>query len=172
MQEIVQTIYTSGSDMTDSKVQEFEIEFERLHSKIDNLKSQNDLLGLTLEESKSQSDRLSVLIGKYESNNTALQLAVNYSDQAIEAYDVLLALLESELGVVLANSRVLGATSGHRTIAQNQEELTHFTQRTKNSRKIAENVAKHLLQKFDRNYTSTTASNPWEEMSSTSRTVR
>ncbi|KAK3093091.1 hypothetical protein FSP39_010966 [Pinctada imbricata] len=170
MQEIVQTIYTSGSEMTDSKVQEFEIEFERLQSKIDNLKSQNDLLALTLEESKSQSDRLSVLIGKYESNNTALQLAVNYSDQAIEAYDVLLALIESELGLVLTNSRVLGVSGGHRNFAQNPEEIAQLTQRSRNSRKIAENVAKHLLQKLDRNYMST-ASNPWEELSSTNRTA-
>ena len=107
MQEIVQNIDRSDSNI-DSKVTEFEIELERLHSQIDNLKSQIDVCNLTLEESKSQCDRLTVLIGKYESNNTALQIVLNYSDQCIEAYDILCALLESEQGVVLANCRAAG----------------------------------------------------------------
>jgi len=113
MQEIVnsQGLAQPGSEVSESKIKEFEIEFERLASKIDNLKSQNDLLSLTLEESKAHSDRLTVLIGKYESNNTALQLAMSYSDQALEAYDVLVALLDSEQGVLLANCRAAGLGS-------------------------------------------------------------
>lgn len=108
MQEIVQTVYKCGNEISENKIREFEIEFERLTSKIDHWKSQYDLLSLNLEESKAHTDRLSVLIGKYESNNTALQLAINYSDQAIEAYELLCALLESELGVSLANFRAAG----------------------------------------------------------------
>ena len=50
---------------------------ERLQSKIDNLRSQNELLALALEESKGHCDRMSVLVGKYESNQTALHLAVS-----------------------------------------------------------------------------------------------
>ena len=115
MQEIVQNLDRSDSNI-DSKVTEFEIELERLHSQIDNLKSQLDVCSLTLEESKSQCDRLTVLIGKYESNNTALQIVLNYSDQCIEAYDILCALLESEQGVVLANCRAAGLG----TLAGNQ----------------------------------------------------
>lgn len=41
--------------------------------------------------------RLALLCGKYESNAIALRLALGISDRAIEAYDVLLALLETEL---------------------------------------------------------------------------
>lgn len=104
MQEIVQNIYTSGSEIMDNHVSEFEIEFERLQSKIDNLKSQNDLLCLTLDESKAMTDRLTVLIGKYESNVTALQLAVNYSDQAMEVYDTLVNLVESEMAILATKS--------------------------------------------------------------------
>ena len=111
MQEIVQTLYKCGSEIGETKVKEFEIEFERLQSKIDHLKSQHDLSILNLNESKSYSERLTVLMGKYESNNTALQLAINYSDQAIEAYEVLCALLESEMGVLLANCRAAGLGS-------------------------------------------------------------
>ena len=111
MQEIFQTVYQCGNEISENKVREFEIELERLTSKIDSLKSQNDWLTLTLEESKAHSDRLSVLMGKYESNTTALQLSINYSDHMLEAYEVLLALVESEQGVLLANCRAAGLGS-------------------------------------------------------------
>lgn len=45
----------------------------------------------------SYSCRLSLLCGKYESNAVALTLALALTDRTIEAYDVLLALLETEL---------------------------------------------------------------------------
>lgn len=40
-----------------------------------------------------------MLCGKYESNAVALRLALGVCDRAIEAYDVLLALLETELAL-------------------------------------------------------------------------
>lgn len=43
--------------------------------------------------------RLSLLCGKYESNAVALSVALRLTDSAIEAYDVLLALLETELSM-------------------------------------------------------------------------
>lgn len=49
-----------------------------------------------------------MLVGKYESNATALALALGYSDQALEACQVLVALLDSEIGVLLANCRAAG----------------------------------------------------------------
>ena len=108
MQEIVQAVYRCGSEISDSKVKEFEIEFERLQSKIDHLKAQNDLLTATLDESKANCDRMTVLMGKYESNSTAHQLAVNISDQALEAYELLCLLLDCELKILLANCRSAG----------------------------------------------------------------
>ena len=111
IQEISQNLSQNGNQVSDTKIRDFEVELERLTSKIDHLKSQNDLLTLTLEESKAHCDRLSVLIGKYESNNTALQLAISYSDQALEAYDVMVTLLDSEQGVLLANCRAAGLGS-------------------------------------------------------------
>ncbi len=111
IQEISSNLSQSGTAVSDSKIRDFEIELERLTSKIDHLKSQNDLVTLTLEESKAQCDRLTVLIGKYESNNTALQLAISFSDQALDAYDILVNLLESEQGMLLANCRAAGLGS-------------------------------------------------------------
>ncbi|KAL3885546.1 hypothetical protein ACJMK2_025597 [Sinanodonta woodiana] len=174
MSEIIQSADQSGN-LSENKVSEFEIELERLQSKIDNLKAQLDLTNLTLEESKAQTNRLSVLIGKYESNNTALSLALNYSDQCLEAYEILSALLESELGIVLANCRVAGLGKSRGDRIEDSGEITSFLQRAHHSRRTAENVAKHLLHKLDRNYglsgTSSTQM-PWEDLSSnTSRTA-
>ena len=99
-----QTTYENRNLQT----KEFEIEFERLKCKIDNLRSQNEVLQLTLNESKAHSDRMTVLIGKYESNSTALQLALEYADQALRCSEVLNVLLESEKRVLLMNCKAAG----------------------------------------------------------------
>lgn len=112
VQEIVQNATEkSGLSDVDSRVTEFEIELERLQSQIDNYKAQLDVANATLDESKCNCDRLTVLIGKYESNNTALQIVLNYSEMCIETYEIMCALLESELGLVLANCRAAGIGS-------------------------------------------------------------
>ena len=46
------------------KMREFEIEMERLASKIEHLKAQNEALSIALGESKNQCESLTVLIGK------------------------------------------------------------------------------------------------------------
>lgn len=71
-------------------------ELQRLMRKVDQLKVRNTVLSLTLDECKEHNEHLYLLCGKYESNAIALQLALNCSDRAIEAYDVMLALLESK----------------------------------------------------------------------------
>ena len=49
----------------ESKLKEFEIEMERLSSRIEHLKSQNEVLTLTLSESKNHCDNITVLIGQF-----------------------------------------------------------------------------------------------------------
>ena len=85
------------SAVLESKLQEFEIEMERLSSRIEHLKSQNEVLILTLTESKNHCDNLTVLIGKYESNHTAQQLVISYLDQMIELFEGLVTILETEV---------------------------------------------------------------------------
>lgn len=51
--------------------------------------------------------RLTLLCGKYESNAVALRVALGLSDRAIEAYDVLLALLETELSLDESNEGII-----------------------------------------------------------------
>ena len=82
------------SALLESKLQEFEIEMERLSSRIEHLKSQNEVLNLTLTESKNHCDNLTVLVGKYESNHTAQGLVISHLDHIVESYEALIALVQ------------------------------------------------------------------------------
>ncbi|XP_052556942.1 colorectal mutant cancer protein isoform X2 [Tympanuchus pallidicinctus] len=173
IQEIFQTLYSHGSAISESKIREFEVETERLNSRIEHLKSQNDLLTITLEECKSNAERMSMLVGKYESNATALRLALQYSEQCIEAYELLLALAESEQSLILEQFRAAGVGSvGDQT---GDENITQMLKRAHDCRKTAENAAKALLMKLDGScggaYAVTGCSvQPWESLSSNSHT--
>ncbi|XP_018311347.1 colorectal mutant cancer protein isoform X2 [Mycetomoellerius zeteki] len=118
---------------------QFEVETERLNSRLEHARANNAVLALTLHESKAQCDRLSLLVGKYESNATALRLALSFSDRAIEAYDVLVALLESEIAL---------STERHSVTIDN--------------RRAAENVAYHVLNRLENDCTNTLGA-PWED---------
>ncbi|TGZ49386.1 Colorectal mutant cancer protein [Temnothorax longispinosus] len=118
---------------------QFEVETERLNSRLEHARANNAVLALTLHESKAQCDRLSLLVGKYESNATALRLALSYSDRAIEAYDVLVALLESEIALSTERNSV-----------------------TIDNRRAAENVAYHVLNRLENDCTNTLGA-PWED---------
>ncbi|XP_074851316.1 colorectal mutant cancer protein isoform X1 [Carettochelys insculpta] len=173
IQEIFQTLYSHGSAISENKIREFEVETERLNSRIEHLKSQNDLLTITLEECKSNAERMSMLVGKYESNATALRLALQYSEQCIEAYELLLALAESEQSLILGQFRAAGVGSvGEQT---GDENITQMLKRAHDCRKTAENAAKALLMKLDGScggaYAVTGCSvQPWESLSSNSHT--
>lgn len=78
-------------------------------------------------------------MGKYESNATALRLALSYSDRAIESYDVLVALLESEIALSTERNSV-----------------------TIDNRRAAENVAYHVLNRLENDCTNTLGA-PWED---------
>lgn len=100
-------------------------EVEKLQRRVENLRVQNNVLDLSLADNKSMCERLYLLCGKYESNAVALNQALNCSDRTIEAYDVMLALLESKLGIM-----------------ENAESAIE-------SRKAAETVAKHLMVRLE-----------------------
>ncbi|XP_040199529.1 colorectal mutant cancer protein isoform X3 [Rana temporaria] len=173
IQEIFQTLYSHGSAISESKIREFEVETERLNSRIEHLKSQNDLLTITLEECKSNAERMSMLVGKYESNATALRLALQYSEQCIEAYELLLSLAESEQSLILGQFRAAGV--GSVAEQSGDENITQMLKRAHDCRKTAENAAKALLMKLDGScggaFAVTGCSvQPWESLSSNSHT--
>ncbi|KAL1426376.1 hypothetical protein MTO96_003385 [Rhipicephalus appendiculatus] len=132
-----QRLCSSGSPLPEGRVREFEVEIERLSSKVEHLRCQNDLLQLALEESRGQCDRLSVLLGKHESNQTALQLALACSDRALEAFDALLALADT--GRPLANYRAASPLEEEEMMCRAQEE-----------RRLAEGLARQVLHRLDR----------------------
>ncbi|XP_054369213.1 colorectal mutant cancer protein isoform X1 [Mirounga angustirostris] len=174
IQEIFQTLYSHGSAISESKIREFEVETERLNSRIEHLKSQNDLLTITLEECKSNAERMSMLVGKYESNATALRLALQYSEQCIEAYELLLALAESEQSLILGQFRAAGVGSSPGDHS-GDENITQMLKRAHDCRKTAENAAKALLMKLDGSCGGAFAvagcsMQPWESLSSNSHT--
>ncbi|XP_075457668.1 colorectal mutant cancer protein isoform X1 [Ascaphus truei] len=173
IQEIFQTLYSHGSAISENKIREFEVETERLNSRIEHLKSQNDLLTITLEECKSNAERMSMLVGKYESNATALRLALQYSEQCIEAYELLLALAESEQSLILGQFRAAGV--GSVAEQSGDENITQILKRAHDCRKMAENAAKALLMKLDGSCVGSFAVTccsvqPWESLSSNSHT--
>ncbi len=114
--------------LMENKLQEFEIEMERLSSRMEHLKSQNEVLNLTLIESKNHCDNLTVLIGKYESNHTAQSLIISFLDHIIESFEVLVNLLESH----------------HQS---NQSPVLKLDKSS--SRQVAENLAKKLIKRLD-----------------------
>lgn len=195
IQEVFKALFSYCDEEAEKKLKEYELEIEKLTSKLDHLHAQNNVVSLTLEESRGNADRMSMLVGKYESNNTALQLALNINDQVIEAYEVLLHLSESEQSCLLANCRVAGVNTrvrGFSTSAgQNAYRLTYPEDGEEDSdredsqpdfqkcierRRAAENDARNLLQKLDRNFDGQTChggaahAQPWESVSSNSRT--
>lgn len=167
-----QRLCSSGSPLPEGRLREFEVETERLSSKVEHLRSQNDLLQLALEESRGQCDRLSVLLGKHESNQTALQLALACSDRALEAFDALLALADTA-------SRA-PPTTGYRGVTNaaldEEEEALH---RVQEERRLAEGLARQVLHRLDRHCGGAlaatspgcVAASPWEDLSSHSHTT-
>ncbi|KAJ8959259.1 hypothetical protein NQ317_003855, partial [Molorchus minor] len=111
--------------------QSMDIEMRKINSKLEHARSQNTVLAITLSETKAHCDR-------YESNAIALRLALGITDRAIEAYDVLLALLETELS------------------------LKEDSPETVQNRAAAETVAKQLLHHLDSYQSTDVLLSPWQ----------
>ena len=90
--------------------------------------------------------------GKYESNHTAEKLAINYADHIIEALETLVALIESEMTVTLANCKT-GKLGNHplatKSLINNEISEKELLQKANDSRHLAEEKAKKLLSKLE-----------------------
>ncbi|KAK7574449.1 hypothetical protein V9T40_011640 [Parthenolecanium corni] len=73
-----------------------EIEAERLHSKLEHLKAQNNTLQISMHETREHCERMYILLGKYESNAIALKLSSDTSQEMIEKYESLVTLLSQQ----------------------------------------------------------------------------
>lgn len=110
------------SDVPSNQLQQ---ELQRFQRRAEHFRMQTTVLNISLSESKAHCEHLYLLCGKYESNAIALSQALNCSDRTIEAYDVMLALLESKLGIL-----------------ENADSAIE-------SRKAAEAVARHLMSRLE-----------------------
>lgn len=187
-QDVFKALFTYCDAQADKRLKEYELELEMLTSRFDHLQAQNNVVSLSLEESRNNADRMCVLMGKYESNCTALQLALNFSDRVTEAYEVLLQLSEAEQARLFANCRAAGVKTGLHSYASSPTDSTYRliyeeaeaddndrvpedVESCVNRRRTAENEARMLLQKLDRNFESqNNAGQPWDSVSSNSRT--
>ncbi|PSN36345.1 Colorectal mutant cancer protein [Blattella germanica] len=127
---------------------QYEVETERLTSRLEHARAQNAVL------------------------------ALSYSDRAIEAYDVLVALLESELGLLLANCRAAGIGNQNNTKDNDgggdgeidcSGDVAALLRRAGENRRAAETVARHLLARLD-NASTTGGMGPWDDYSHTTST--
>ncbi|EFX90286.1 hypothetical protein DAPPUDRAFT_309841 [Daphnia pulex] len=147
--------HASGAESV--RVNELELEVERLASRSEHLRAQNDVLSMTLAESRALGERLAVLLGKYESNCMALRMALERADRVSEAFEVLAALVESEMSLLLANCQVAGlgltgrsGTAWETESGGNSKDLSVLWKRATERRRSAENLARSLLSKYDR----------------------
>jgi len=153
-------------------LREFELESDRMRAKAEHLRAQCEVLALALDESRVLSERLMLLcgrfflmnslayikmflaLGKYESNCTALWISLEYSDTAIESYDVLLALLESELAALVATCTAAGIPAASHcpavNLAGDPDNPGLALARAGDLRMTAEGVACLLLSRLDR----------------------
>ena len=188
-QDVFKALFVYCDLQADKKLKEYELEIEMLTSRFDHLQAQNNMITLSLEESRNNAERMSVLMGKYESNCTALQLALNFSDKVIEAYEVVLHLSEAEQARLFANCRAAGVKtavhsySNSRTNSPYRLLYPEDLETDENEpepedvesciirRRNAESEARALLQKLDRNLENhNNGCPPWDSVSSNSRT--
>lgn len=100
-----------------------------------------------------------MLCGKYESNAIALRLALGITDRAIEAYDVLLALLETELSLSETNP---GKINVNVQGCLMQYLFSPVYSESIENRSAAESVAKQLLTHLDSSRNTDLLLSPWQ----------
>lgn len=114
-------------------------------------------------------------LGKYESNCTVLRLALEYADHISEAFEVLAALVESEMSLLLANCQVagIGLSGGRSVLGQTDtanKDCTTLWKRATERRRTAENLARCLLTRHERDTSQDTRRNTSLMTSTTSST--
>ncbi|XP_069783977.1 colorectal mutant cancer protein-like isoform X2 [Narcine bancroftii] len=90
IQEFSRFFHVHEFNVTGVRIQDSVMEADKLRNSIDEWKERNNLLSRVLQECKGDGEQLSMLLSKHESNSTALHLALQYSEDCIEAYGKLL----------------------------------------------------------------------------------
>ncbi|XP_041059792.1 colorectal mutant cancer protein-like [Carcharodon carcharias] len=96
VQNLSQLLHAHGSNVARVRIRDSEIDADQLRNCIDKWKGHNEQLSVVLQECKGDCERLSMLLGKHESNGTALRLALQYSEECVDVYELLLAEVETK----------------------------------------------------------------------------
>lgn len=152
-QELFHALATAGGAFAPhERLKEYELEAERLHARIDHLRSQNDVLSATLGESKACCDRLALKTGRAEAHSGALRMGVQVLDRIQEAFEVLTALHEAQIALLVVTCQVtgvdLGVEMGFDPGEQDADPLVRV-KRAQEQRRTAENVARHLVSRLN-----------------------
>ncbi len=146
--------HSSASASTNTTAEEeLRLALERERGRAAHLSAQCDVLALSLEEAKSASARAAQAGQKHEANAAAARAAADCADGAMECYDVLLALLETEATVV--GAAAAAATGRHNSFdsgspSPSSSSSTFDLRVASANRRSAETVARHILAKLDR----------------------
>ena len=143
---------SASTGTANSAEEELRLALERERGRSAHLSAQCDVLALSLEEAKSASARVAQAAQKHEANAASSRAASDCADGAVECYDVLVALLETEAALIGA------AAAGHNNncgsfdsaAASPSPSSTLDLRVASANRRSAETVARHLLAKLDR----------------------
>lgn len=83
-QDSVQGEMNNASGAESARITELELEIERLASRAEHLRAQNDVLLLTLAESRAMGERLAVVLGKFIITNCSANEPLGLSRICIE----------------------------------------------------------------------------------------
>ncbi|XP_027701218.1 Usher syndrome type-1C protein-binding protein 1 isoform X2 [Vombatus ursinus] len=100
------------------ELQDLETQMEQLRRTIQRLKCFNQMMLGALQSCKGYSEGLSMQLGQREAETTALHLALQYSEQCVEAYGVLLALRTVDTRAVPGPQAREGRTESAMEVAQ------------------------------------------------------
>ncbi len=124
----------------------FQLELDRLTSRIAHLRSQNDVLSLALSESKNICEDLTVAIGRYESTHTAHHLAEGYADHIVDCLEAIVELRGADPDADRRRSKNHDDSGGGGGGGGGGKERQR---RARKNRQAAERAARRLLQKLD-----------------------
>ncbi|MFT7798656.1 Usher syndrome type-1C protein-binding protein 1 [Arapaima gigas] len=106
------TLSPTSSPSPDCSMMEAEI--THLQRGIGSLRKQNVRLSSALERRKGESEQMSMILSRHEADNTALQMALKYSEECEEAYSQLLSLCEAKKQRNTSQSRGAAASRGEK----------------------------------------------------------
>jgi maltodextrin utilization protein YvdJ len=64
LRDVFHALHAHWTQQSSDQIHEYQIEVERLQTKLEHIRAQNNVVALSMEESKSNSEQLSLLIGE------------------------------------------------------------------------------------------------------------